>query len=150
MARYLTQVWRPELELAGVEALTVNGMEAATAARRVSGPKGDFDLRLVAIRFSARQIYRFQFATPPELTARLAEELMRTTFSFRRLERDEAAAFKPLRIRMVRVEAGDSPNALAQRMAFRDLSLERFEVLNALQPGRSLTEGMLLKIVVEE
>jgi predicted Zn-dependent protease len=150
MARYLTQVWRPELELAGVEALTINGMEAATAARRVNGPRGELDLRLVAIRFSERQIYRFQFATPPELTARLAEELMRTTFSFRRLDRAEATAFKPMRIRMVRVKAGDTPRALAERMAFRDLRLERFQVLNALQPGRSLREGMLLKIVVEE
>ncbi len=150
MAYYLTRVWRPELELSAVDTLAINGMETATGATRVSGPKGEIDLRLVAIRFSARQIYRFQFATPPDLTRRLASELKRTAFSFRPLERAEAARIKPLRIRMVRVEAGDSAPALARRMAFDDAPLARFEVLNGLAPGQPLAPGALMKIVVEE
>jgi predicted Zn-dependent protease len=150
MAHYLTRVWRPELELSAVDTLAINGMEAATGATRVSGPKGEIDLRLVAIRFSERQIYRFQFATPPDVTRALAEELKRTAFSFRPLERAEAARLKPLRIRMVRVEAGDSAPALARRMAFDDSPLARFEVLNGLAPGQPLAQGALMKIVVEE
>ncbi|MEE8248105.1 MAG: M48 family metalloprotease [Alphaproteobacteria bacterium] len=150
MAYYLTRVWRPELELSAVDTLDINGMETATGAARVSGPAGEIDLRLVAIRFSARQIYRFQFTTPPDLTRALARELKRTAFSFRRLERAEAARLKPLRIRMVRVEAGDSAPVLARRMAFDDSALARFEVLNGLAPGQPLAQGSLMKIVVEE
>src|SRR3546814_14801447 len=60
-----------------VEAITVNGMESATATVRAQTDSGVRDLRLVAVRRDPRQIYRFAFITPPEQTGRLAEALKR-------------------------------------------------------------------------
>ncbi len=147
--RYLTRVWAKGFDFSGVETIDINGMEAATGAGTMSGRDGRRDVRLVAIRFSRDQVYRFLFLTPPDQTARLNEELRRTTFSFRRLSAAAAAALKPLRLRVVRVRSGDTPQSLARRMAVENFALERFRVLNGLRPGEALQPGRRVKIISE-
>ncbi len=149
MVDYLTRVWAPELRLRSVEALRVNGMEAASGTARVSDQGEPFDVRLVAIRFSPGQIYRFLFATPPDLTRVLGTDLRRTTFSFRRLGRTEAVELRELRLRMVRVGPGDTPQSLAAFMAPGELKLERFLVLNGLKAEPPLELGQVVKLVQE-
>jgi len=68
--------------------------------------------------------------------------------SIRRISGNEAAAIRPKVIDVVTVRPGDTVNALAGRMAYRDFQLERFLSLNGLAPGARLVPGQKLKVVV--
>ena len=51
-------------------------------------------------------------------------------------------------VRVVAVQPGDTPERLAARMAYRDRQLERFTVLNGLDPAAPLAPGRLVKLIV--
>jgi len=146
---YLTKVWDKGFRLYDVETIEINGMEAATGAGRISGKNGQRDVRVIAIRFAPDQVYRLLFLTPPDQTARFEEEFRRTTYSFRRLSVSEAAALKPLRVRVITVRKGDTQESLARRMLLEDYPLERFRVLNGLRASDALAPGRRVKIVSE-
>jgi predicted Zn-dependent protease len=149
MADYLSRDWARTMRLGGLEAIDVNGLEAATATTRVNSQRGVFDVRLVAIRFAAETIYRFVFLTPTRQTAALSRGLRETTYSFRRLTAGEAASVLPLRLRLHRVQPGDSQAGIAGRMPFEEFRLDRFQVLNGLRPDEALVAGQTVKIIVE-
>jgi len=149
MTAYLTQVWAKGVALNDVEALTVNGMEAATGQVRLDTKQGPRDVRLVAIRHNARNIYRMLFVTPPEATAALARDLRATTYSFRKLSAKEVAAIKPLRLRVHTVRQGETPQSIAARMPFESYALQRFLVLNGLSAESKLRSGQKVKIIAE-
>ena len=146
---YLVRQWAEGLALQDVERIRVNGMEGATGAARVQTQGGPADLRLVVVRWSADRVYRFLFLTPPRETRALDTELRRTAFSLRQISESEAAALKPLRIRVIKVRAGDTVESFAERMAFTDFQAERFRVLNGLGPRDALKTGGLVKIIAE-
>jgi predicted Zn-dependent protease len=149
MTTYLQSAWARGARLQGVEQITINGLEAATAATRLSGNSGTRDVRLVAIRFDPKTIYRFMFVTQPSETASLNEPFRRTTYSFRKLSDSEAANAKPLHIRVVTVGAGDTVDSLARRMQFDTAQASRFRVLNGLQPNDTLRPGDRVKIIAD-
>ena len=70
--------------------------------------------------------------------------------SVRRMPPGEAAGAKPLRVRVVRVKPGDTPEALARQMAFADNPLDRFLVLNGLTPGARLKANDRVKLIVRQ
>ena len=148
MTGYVGSVGNANLRFGNVQPLEVNGMEAATGVTRVNTRGGPMDVRMVAIREGPERIYRFLFVTPPGMTERLAAELEHTTYSFRRLSADEAAAIRPLRIRVVGVREGDTAQSLASRMA-TPLPLETFRAINGLRPGDRLQPGRDVKIITE-
>ncbi|MDP6805644.1 MAG: peptidase M48, partial [Rhodospirillales bacterium] len=146
LASYVGREWG--VGLGGqVERVRVNGMEAATIAGRGRTRSGEIDVRLIAIRERSDRIYRFSFLTPPALTARESLGLRRTTYSFRKLSADDAAAIEPMRLSIITVNPGDSAASLAQRMPFARFRIERFETLNGLAPGVPLTQGARVKLV---
>lgn len=149
MTNYLVNTWLEGTQPDGLERIEINGMEAATASLQRQGQNGVVDLRLVAVRWDAQTVYRFMFVTPASLTFPLSEPFRRTTYSLRPLSNSEAAALKPLRIKVIEVRSGDTIASLAGRMAYDDLQRERFMVLNGLESDRDLVPGMLVKIVVE-
>jgi len=149
MESYLTQEWASGLKFSGTESITINGMDAAISSASISGEQGQRNVRLVAIRFASDQIFRFLFITPPDQTTSFNEDFRRTTFSFRRLSTAEAATLKPRRVRVVTVRSGDTPEILAQQMAFDGFQLERFRVLNGLEPGDALAPGQRVKVISE-
>ena len=126
-----------------VEEITINGFPGATAAA-----KGDqWDFRLYAIRFGS-DVYRFIFAAKhrtPE-TDRIFRD---SVGSFRRMSLAEIEQAKPLRLKVVTVGPGDTVEKLAGKMAVPDRAVERFRVLNGLEPGDRLKVGTGVKIVVE-
>ena len=69
--------------------------------------------------------------------------------SFRRMSIAESKAARPLRLRIVTIGNGDTVEQLASRMAVVDRKLERFRILNGLEPGERPNPGDLVKIVVE-
>ena len=143
LAGYLTSGWIENIDAGSVEDITINGFPAATAAA-----KGDqWDFRLYAIRFGS-DVYRFIFATKrstPE-TDRVFRESVGT---FRRMSLAEIEDAKPLRLQVVTVAPSDTVEKLATRMAVADHQVERFRVLNGLEPGDRVKPGSEVKIVVE-
>jgi predicted Zn-dependent protease len=143
LAEYLTSGWIENIDPATVEDVTVNGFPGATAAA-----KGDqWDFRLYAIRFGS-DVYRFIFAAKHKSpdTDRAFRESIGT---FRRMSLAEIEAAKPLRLKVVTVAPGDTVERLASKMAVSDRAVERFRVLNGLEPGDRLKPGSSAKIVVE-
>jgi len=143
LAEYLTSGWIENIDPATVEDITVNGFPGATAAA-----KGDqWDFRLYAIRFGS-DVYRFIYASKhrtPE-TDHLFRESVGT---FRRMTLAEIEEAKPLRLTVVKVLPGDSVEKLAGRMAVADRAIERFRILNGLDPGDKLQTGGEVKLVAE-
>ena len=143
LAEYLTSGWIENIDPATVEDVTINGFPGASGVA-----KGDqWDFRLYAIRFGS-DVYRFIFAAKhrtPEVD-RAFRELIGT---FRRMSLAEIEDAKPLRLQLVTVGPGDTVDKLAGRMAVADRAVERFRVLNGLDPGDRLKPGSEVKIVVE-
>ncbi len=149
MTGYLVRDWARETPLWDVEALTVNGLAAATGRTQVRGREGPLDLRLIAIEGDPGWVYRFLFVTPPGLTSDLSEELRRTTYSFRRLSQSEAAAIKPRRLRLYTVRPGDTSSRISRRMSVEGDRLKHFLVLNGLSRSDPILPGQVVKIVTE-
>ena len=147
--RYLTRDWARGAEIDEVERIRVNGLDAATARARVIGRDGPADLRLVAIRFDDETMFRMLFMTPPRLTARLAAEFRRTTFSFRRLSEREAADLKPLRLWVAVVGTSDTLESFAAEAPFEPHAGEWLRVLNGLAPNQPIEVGRRLKYFAE-
>jgi predicted Zn-dependent protease len=143
LAGYLTSGWIENIDPATVEDITINGFPGATAAA-----KGDqWDFRLYAVRFGS-DVYRFIFASKhrtPE-TDHIFRESIGT---FRRMSLAEIEEAKPLRLQIVTVGPADTVEKVASRMAVTDRPLDRFRVLNGLEPGERLKSGSEVKIVVE-
>ena len=143
LAAYLTSGWIENIDPATVEDVTVNGFPGATAAA-----KGDqWDFRLYAIRFGS-DVYRFIFATKHR-TPETDRQFRESVGTFRRMSLAEIEDAKPLHLKIVTVAPGDTVEKLAGRMAVADRAVERFRVLNGLEPGDKLKPGTEAKIVVE-
>ncbi|MBF0094262.1 MAG: M48 family metalloprotease [Alphaproteobacteria bacterium] len=146
--RYLVEEWAAGETLRSVETLSINGMEAATGATRVqTRTRGTVDLRLVAARREPDSVYRFAFLTPTTETARLTEELKRTTYSLRALSPSEAKQVAALRLIVVPVRPDDTDKSLAAGLPFGEFNGDWFRLLNGLKPGQSLQPGTEIKTV---
>jgi predicted Zn-dependent protease len=69
--------------------------------------------------------------------------------SFRRLTLTEIENARPLRLKLVTVQEGDTIEKMVERMPAVDRPMERFLIINGLQPGQALKPGEQVKIVVE-
>ena len=149
MTSYLTEVWAPSAKLAGVQAINVNGMDGATGSTRLTQQGKSVDLQLVAIRFSATQVYRFMFASPPAQTEKLNVPFRRTTFSFRRLTDREKADLRPWRVTTPAVAPGKSVSQLSRGLPLPGPKEEWFRVLNGLAPNSQPFANQRVKLIVE-
>ncbi len=140
---YLNSGWIENVDAKSIESTTISGFQAATASA-----KGDqWAFRLFAVRFGS-DVYRFIFATK-HMTPEIDRAFRDSVASFRRMSIAESKAARPLRLRLVTVGNGDTVEQLASRMAVADRKLERFRILNGLEPGDRLNPGDLVKLVVE-
>ncbi len=149
LTSYIQNVWVRKLRLSSLEALTINGKQGATGTARLSRQGRTIDLRFVVARGTGERIYRLVFLTPSHLTNRLSLGLRQTTFSLRDITEAEAARYKPQRLAIRPVKAGDTVASFVSRMPFKDFREERFRVLNGLNPQDRLRTGQLVKMVVE-
>ena len=72
-----------------------------------------------------------------------------TVGSFRRLTLEEIQAARPLRIKVITVQPGDTVESLSHRMAGVDRPAERFRVLNGLDAHAQVKVRDRVKIVVD-
>jgi predicted Zn-dependent protease len=143
LASYLSSGWIDNVEPVSVEETTINGFPAATAI--AAGDQWSF--RLYALRVNT-EVYRFIYAAKSR-TPESDRAFRDSVATFRQLSPAEAAQAKPLRLKIVTVAPGDTVERLASRMALIDRQVERFRVLNGLEPGEHLKPGTQVKIVVE-
>jgi predicted Zn-dependent protease len=143
LAEYLNSGWMENVDKATTEDITVNGFPAATALAH-----GDqWQFRVTTLRFGS-DVYRFIFAAKAKTTEseRNARE---TVASFRRLTLEEIQAARPLRIKVITVQPGDTVESLSHRMMGVDRPAERFRVLNGLEAHAQVKVRDKVKIVVD-
>jgi predicted Zn-dependent protease len=142
---HLTENWGEGLDLRNVRSFKVNGMQAVSAETLHKGVGHE----LVVIRFSASKVYRFLFITRPVVTAKFEAQFRQTVTSFRKLSTAQARQLKPLRVKIVTVQRGQTVNRLARLMAVADDKSARFRILNGLGPEDTVSPGQRVKIVVK-
>ncbi|MBI5261071.1 MAG: M48 family metalloprotease [Bradyrhizobium sp.] len=143
LGEYLNSGWMEGVDKASTEDLTINGFPAAAATA-----KGDqWQFKVYALRFGS-DVYRFIFASRQKTTEseRNARE---TVNSFRRLTLEEIQAARPLRIKVITVQPGDTVESLSHRMTGVDRPVERFRVLNGLDKHAQVKVRDRVKIVVD-
>ena len=140
---YLNSGWMEGVDKASTEDITLNGFPAASATAH-----GDqWQFKIYALRFGS-EVYRFIFASRQKTTEseRNARE---TVNSFRRLTLEEIQAARPLRIKVITVQPGDTVESLSHRMDEVDHPMERFRVLNGLDAHAQVKVRDRVKIVVD-
>ena len=140
---YLSSGWMDNVDKGSTEDLTIGGFPAAAA--NAHGDQWEF--RIYALRFGS-DVYRFVFATKQKTTEsdRNARE---TVNSFRRLTLEEIQAARPLRIKVITVQPGDTVESLSHRVAGVDHPAERFRILNGLDAHAQVKARDRVKIVVD-
>lgn len=148
MSNYLSRVWGRSAALNDLEAIKINGFDAATAWLRTRDGRTDY--RLVVIRFDSKHIFRFIFVATPAAMQNLAPSFQRTTYSFKRLSPAQVAKLKPKRLEIVQISSTDTVAGLSNRMAFNDFQQERFVTLNGLGANMPLSTRKRVKLVVRK
>lgn len=148
LVSYLTQDWAAKFTLSDVQPLAINGLPAATGRALIDTDSGRLYVRMTVIRLDD-VIYRFLCIASPGKAGQLDAGFQDTAASFRRLSASEAAAIKPMHIKIITVGKSDTVASLARRMAFADYREERFRALNGLEPGDKVSVGQRVKIVIE-
>ncbi|TMK06418.1 MAG: Zn-dependent protease, partial [Alphaproteobacteria bacterium] len=143
LADYLASGWIENIDHGSIESTSINGFPAATAIARGE----EWTFRLYALRFGS-DVYRFILASKQQ-SPEIDRAFRDAVGSFRRMTLAEIEAARPLRLKIATVKPGDTPEHLAARMATTDRALDRFLVLNGLQPGQALKPGEQVKLVVE-
>jgi predicted Zn-dependent protease len=143
LGEYLNSGWMENVDKTTTEDITVNGFPAATALAH--GEQWQF--RVYALRFGS-DVYRFIFATKQK-TQESERNARETVASFRRLTLEEIQAARPLRIKVITVQPGDTVESLSHRMMGVDRPAERFRVLNGLEPHAQVRPRERVKIVVD-
>lgn len=144
---YLVRGWAGKTPLQAVEPLTIAGRPAATGVTRGQTDAGAADIRLVAVRWDARTVYRFTFLAPAGRLAQSDALFRQTAESLRPLTRAEAAALKPARIQAVTVRTGDTVEGLVARMPRQPYAEELFRIINDIPPGTALEPGRGVKVI---
>ncbi len=143
LGEYLNSGWMENVDKASIEDIVVNSFPAATATAR-----GDqWQFRIYVLRFNG-DVYRFIFASR-QTTTESERNAKETVNSFRRLALEEIQAARPLRIKVITVQPGDTVESLSHRMAGVDHPMERFRVLNGLDAHAQVKVRDRVKVVVD-
>jgi len=143
LPNYLKSGWMENVDPASIEEFTINGFPTATAT--AAGEQWSF--RLFAVRFGS-DVYRFIFAAKTR-TAQADRSFRESVSTFRRMSLKESEQVHPLHLKIITVDAGDTVEKLAHRMAVSDHKVERFRVINGLSAADRLKPGEKVKMVVE-
>ena len=141
---YLASGWMQNLDPHSIVEANLHGLPVATAAAEGS----QWSFRILVVRLEKGAL-RLIFAAKPG-TRDIDRAFRELTDTFRSMTSAEIAEAKPLRLRLVTVQPGDTPAKLARRMAAVDRPLERFLVLNGLASGQTLKPGDKVKLVTQD
>jgi len=153
MENYIAQVLRQltggrtPIALGPLQRTTVNGVPATYVVGRANTSSGAVDVSVFAYRWDADTAYHFVSLTR---AGQGLSPFASMANSLRRIGSSEAAAVRPRVIEVVTVARGDTIQSLADRMAYRNLKVDRFLALNGLTAGSRLAPGQKVKLVVYE
>lgn len=139
----LTDANQPKIDPGAITKTTVNGIPAAYATARVNNSNSQVDVTVFAYQFSATQAYHFLTIVP----AGGGTVFNAMYGSMRRISAAEAGAVKPRKLVVITAKSTDTMAALAQRMAYTDAQLERFQVLNGFTSATRIVAGQKVKLV---
>ena len=125
----------------------VGGRAAGIAAASATAKGDQWQFKVYALRFGS-DVYRFIFAAKTK-TSETDRSFRDTVNSFRRLTLAEIQAARPLRIKVITAQPGDTVESLAHRMQGVDRPVDRFRVLNGLDARSTLKPRERVKIVVD-
>lgn len=140
---YLNSGWIENLDPGSIAEVNVNGMRGASATAR----SDSWTFRIYVVG-NGNEMFRFIFAAK-DISADAERDFHEAVVSFRRLSPSESRNVKPLRLRFWTVRPGDKPERFVAKMALPDRALERFLLLNGLEPGQPLVPGDKVKVVAE-
>ncbi|WP_306120340.1 MULTISPECIES: M48 family metalloprotease [unclassified Roseitalea] len=143
LTAYLRSGWVEGLLPETVRSLRINGLDAATAQASVG--RWQFDVTVLRAR---GEVYRILVAVPVGAPG-LADLAAQSRQGFRLLSDAEKSGLRPLRLRIVRAERGDTVGSIAAQMQGATDLPGFFRVLNGLEPGEDVQAGELYKIVTQ-
>jgi predicted Zn-dependent protease len=149
LSDYIASGWQEGAKIQDVQSFEVNGMEAATGVAQASIDNTQVIARLVAIRKSAKEVYRFIFATPPENFDAADKRFIASARSFREIGAQDAAGYHPKHIQVITVQPGDTATSLAARMQTDEAQADWFRVINHLPANATLQAGQKVKLIVD-
>lgn len=144
LSDYIKSGWVAGLDNTSVRADKINGNDAAIARAEAGGWR--FDITVIR---AGNQVYRLLTAAPQQ-SAQLDDVAHFVGSSFRVLSNAEKAALKPLRIKVVTVQPGQTIGTLSAKMSGVDKKLDLFRVLNEIPPGGGLSAGDKVKIITDQ
>lgn len=142
-SEYLQSGWLAGLDKSSVHPFIIQGLPGAHA--RARNAQWQFDV--VVILFN-NHVLRFLTAAPHD-SQNFAEIAEKTVQSFRFLSSSQLKKLKPLRIRIVRVQKGESVASLAKKMQNIPHNEKLFRILNSLSPSQALQTGAAVKIITQ-
>ncbi|WP_273759227.1 M48 family metalloprotease [Bartonella sp. ML70XJBT.G] len=142
-SEYLKSGWIIGLDESSVHPITIQGYPGAHA--RAANAHWQFD---VVVIFFKKHAFRFLTAAPHH-SQHFEEIATKTIQSFHALSSSQFKKLKPLRIRVVRVQQGESVASLANKMQTATHKETLFRILNALSPTQTLRAGTDVKIISE-
>ena len=151
LGTYIGQVFttltggKAQVQYSQPRSTNVNGIPAAYSSARVASQQGQMDVTVFAYQWDSNRVYHFALITPAGAGIGPFSSMVQ---SVTRMSASEAAAIRPRMIQVVTVRSGDTVQSLANRMAYTDLKLERFRVLNGLTNSSTLAPGQKVKLVV--
>ncbi|SEC88879.1 Putative Zn-dependent protease [Rhizobiales bacterium GAS188] len=141
--QYLKSGWIEGVEVTKETTLDVGGLSAETGIAK----SGEWSFRLAAIR-QGGVIYRLIYAAR-NFSPEADQSFMQSIASFHRLNAEEIARAKPLRLRIVTAGATDSVTTLSAGMSALGLPAEEFAVLNGLDKAGHIEAGAQYKVAAE-
>lgn len=147
---YMTQTWLGSETLDTPETIMIGDKRAATASFKGTVKGQPMTIRVVAIKWDDRRIFRFQLAIPEGLSAQTMDELKRITYSLRNLTAEERNSLEPHRIQVVKAKPGDTVYSLSVNMPYDSYLPERFRVLNTMSETDAVIAGQLYKVVTDD
>ena len=136
---------RQNRNIANVQLLDINGLEAASGTLSLRKRGQRFDLQMTVIRFGDGLIrFAGTVRRGDDETAALQWE---TVQSFAQLSEEGAAEYAQSYVLAYRVAEGETVADLIARAAVSGFSAAEFRVLNGLGPDDEPPAGMLVKLV---
>jgi predicted Zn-dependent protease len=148
MYDYLRQTWGRKAKLAGLKAIKINGLDAATATTRGNSNGKVVDVRLVAIQGREGHTFRLTYLSPTNQTRQLAAPYQTSMNSFGHMSRRELARLGPYRIRLYRARQGDTVERIVRnQMAVKRFALDHFKLLNGMSDETGIAPGRIVKVI---
>ena len=146
---YLQSGWIRKQRLEDLQSVDLGGREAAVGFGQVTIGERPAQAMFAVVRGQGSTVYRFLFADTGGFDRGDVATFEQSLRSFRTLSAAEVAQLRPMRLRVVPVQAGDTVDSFARRMQVPQGTDPRalFVLLNGLDRGRELRPGDQVKIV---